>query len=143
MAELPEWLQGDYIALADKCYFVDAASYIVRTEPVVENFKLSPESTLVARFLFQGVKREMVAAILADHFHYEEHYGGEALAAAREKVSKVLLELWNEGTPLIQAGTRPNPPRNPDLSLEKMSVGMMVTSILPAIGTTIKPKYTY
>ena len=140
MAEQPEWLQGDYITLADKCYFVDAASYIVRTEPVVENYKLSPESTLVARFLFLGVQQAVVAAILADQFYYEDQYGNEAVAGAMNKVREVIRDLWNGGNSLIQAGTRPNPPRSPLMEAQKTSIDMTAMSILPAIGTTIKPK---
>ncbi len=132
MTEIPEWVSGPYIALADNCYYVDSASYIARLNPP-ENYRLNPQATLVARFLFMGVHRETVATILADHFNIDNN-------EAAETVDTVIRGLFNPeggGEPLIKAGIRPNLRLESNIKLSTIpAIDLSVSSI---IGIRIVP----
>jgi len=131
-------MENVYFDLVENCYFVDDSSYIVRTKDPVENYKLGPEATLVTRFLLLKVLPDIVAMILADQFHYEVTFGEEAQAAARTKVGQVIEDLMSKN--LLKSGARPSPPRSPITEKQDTVTTTMAMSILPAIGTTIKPK---
>lgn len=115
------WERWDYIGLEENCIFSDATSFIMKTHPEGENYKLSPQANLVVRFLLLKVPRDLVARILAVHYHrvYKEQPN-----KAEEMVNEVIRELAS--LKLIKEASAPDPPMSP--AFEKLDTVLNITA---------------